>query len=104
MVSLPILGFCKFTYNFFFSFSVSLILSAFILLPLLVEPTLNVYLLFHLLGYRTVMTMVVVVVVMVALRDFLCARLSVESFVCIFSLIPLSFPVRQEQSLCLLYR
>lgn len=103
MVSLPILGFCKFTCNFFFSFSVSLILSAFILLPLLVEPALNVYHLFHLLGYRTVMTMVVVVVT-VALRDFLCARLSVESFVCIFSLIPLSFPVRQEQSLCLLYR
>lgn len=50
-----------------------------------------------------VMMMVLVVVVM-ALRDFPCSRLSVESLVCIFLLIPLSFPMSREQSLCLVYR
>ena len=36
--------------NFFFSFSILLILSTFICLPLPVGPTLDVYLFFHLLG------------------------------------------------------
>ena len=38
------------------------------------------------------MGMMAMMVVVMALRDFLCSRLSVESFACISSLIALSFP------------